>query len=264
MPSRIDVCEHCDTDSTNRIEGFFGNLKTLTDHHILSFQYLLKGIFILAKRFKTRSANQKQISINPYIISVQEQNQISSFALQKVLNEFNESDIEDDDTLYSQSCCITRAVYGIPCKHLIKHRKMEKRNPLLKIDDFSKRWLHGVDYNIAIEVKSNISNKVLDDEDSFDFSYSSLLGEFEKYFSAASKCKPIQVALVDCLTTLNQIEVKPEGNSDLLPPSHLKIPGAPKTRPIFNVEHNELNNKKGIKRKTKKTYESKIFIESDD
>lgn len=51
------------------------------------------------------------------------------------------------------------------------------------IDDFSKRYLHGVDYNIAIEVKSSISNKVLDDDDNLNFSYASLLGEFCKCMS---------------------------------------------------------------------------------
>lgn len=266
LPSKIDIYEHCDTDTTNRIEGFFGNLKTLTDHHILSFKYLLKAIFILAKRFKASSANQKQSSINPYIISIQEQNQISSFALDKVLCEFNEIEFEDDNYLHSHSCCITRIVYGIPCKHILKQRKSENKDPLLTINDFSQRWLHSIDYNIDINVKSSISSQILEEDDSFDFSYASLIGEFEKYFSAASKCKPIQAALVDCLNTLDQIEVNPEGNSDLLPPSHLKIPGAPKTRPRLMVDHNESKNKKKTKKNPEKSYktDSKILVESED
>lgn len=51
LPSKIDLSEHCDTDTTNHVEGFFGVLKDMADHASFTFQLLVRSIFIISKRF---------------------------------------------------------------------------------------------------------------------------------------------------------------------------------------------------------------------
>ena len=50
LPSLMDEYGHCDTETTNHVEGFFGNLKVRSDHIPLKFEILLRSIFIAAKK----------------------------------------------------------------------------------------------------------------------------------------------------------------------------------------------------------------------
>lgn len=242
MPSEIDSVEHFYNDSTNRVEGFFGNLKDMTDHSVLTFPILIRSVFILAKRFSDRSSKQTQIAIDTNILSTDDQAKLSNVALEKVQYEFDEIDL-DDDEIYSDECCVEKIVLGIPCKHLMRRRKAEGKHPLLTIEDFSKRWIHGINYNVEINVKTTVNLETLEENEQIDFRYASLLGMFEKYFSMASKSPAIQIILSSMFEQLKNTEVETQSSGELKPPNSLAIPGARNTHPRRNVDYTDSEKK---------------------
>lgn len=245
LPSMINIYNHCGNDTTNRVEGFFGNLKTMTDHGILTFHLLIRAIFIIAKGYLNSSNHESQKCIDENIISIDDQSKISNFALLTMLNEYSEIDLGNDDGIeYSQCCCNIKMVYNIPCKHLLRERRSKGIKPLISIADIPLRWIHNLDYQIQIEVKSKIVHKQIDEKDDIDWSYSSLVGVFGKYFSVAKRSPQIRTIFRKMLSELTSVEVETESSTDLRPPNNLPIAGPKKRNPRKNVDHKKRGNKK--------------------
>lgn len=237
LPSMINMYDHCGNDTTNRVEGFFGNLKVLTDHGILTFHLLIRSIFIVARQYLNSSNKEVQKSINSKIISLDDQTKISNFALTTLVKEFNELQLDNDDDIeYSQFCCETNMIYRLPCRHLMKDRILENKKPLLTLNDIPLRWTHNIDYQHHIEVESKVDHIEIETNDELDWTYSSLIGTFGKFFSVASRSFQIRTAIRKFYSELKSIEVEAESSSDLLPPNNLPIPGPRNRFPRKNVD----------------------------
>ena len=132
----------------------------------------------------------------------------------------------------------------------IKKRKIESKKTLLTIDDFTNRWLHGIDYQHEIYVNATIDERLIEENEEIDFSFVALLGAFETIFSIADKSIAVQNILTNALQSFNNLKVDSQSSYDLKTPSSLKIAGARMTPSQNNVDQNKPNNNKRLKSST--------------
>ena len=247
LPSITIKYMHADNDTSNRVEGFFGSLKNLIDHQVLSLPQIIRAVYLRGERLRILSASDKQIEIPQDIISLEDASHIGSVALSIVLNEYNEMNRIGCLPIKSSSqCCNISTMFGIPCRHLLLERMKEDKIPLLSLDDFIPRWRHS-DLMNNCNSKDNMEFVEKSKANECDWSYSNCLARFERYFGTASKNDKIQNILNDTLDRLSSIEYQSGIEEEILPPPNLLAAGRPKTYPRNNTEFGAPRKKKQYK-----------------
>ena len=251
LPSYTINLQHCDNDTSNRVEGFFGSLKNLIEHKIQTLANLVRAVYIRGESLLLKSLNEKRITKIPdHIISPEDIEKIGIYALTMILAEY--TDLQQIGTLaneYGDNCCKNHMIYGIPCKHLLIKRIQEEQNPLLTLNDIPIRWMRFL--NTVSNTQNTIEIIKKQKSDSNDWSYSSCVDKFERYFTFAARSQEVRRILSEALNSLNSVEHESGMDDDILPPSTLLVPGTPNTHPRRNVD-------KSGARRTKKKYRCSI------
>ena len=63
LPSHTMLYIHCDNETTNRIEGFFGSLKNLLEHKLHTLANLVRAVYIRSERLLIQSRTEKRIAV---------------------------------------------------------------------------------------------------------------------------------------------------------------------------------------------------------
>lgn len=246
LPTLINPLGHCDNDTTNRVEGFFGTLKCLTEHKRGTLADLVRAVYLRAERLFVLSKCDKRISLSEELISAEDQERLGVFCLAFVGSEYEDmKELGVSDVSYSDSCCHNHMLYRLPCRHLLLERLRNDCSPLLTLDDIPTRW-HRTFYNPSLPSQvTMISTQRLQEPD---WAYTSCIDKFEKYFTAASHSRHVQEILAKTLDELGSIEHQSDAQGGpFLPPPSLLLSGTSATRPSRNVDHTS-----GARRKRKK------------
>lgn len=123
LPTLINPLGHCDNDTTNRVEGFFGTLKCLTDHKRGTLADLVRAVYLRAERLFILSRNEKRISLPPELLSPEDQENLGVFCLAFIASEYDAlKELGVSDVSYSDCCCHNHMLYRLPCRHLLLER----------------------------------------------------------------------------------------------------------------------------------------------
>lgn len=239
LPSIVIQYQHCDNETSNRVEGFFGSLKNLLEHKIETLANVIKAIYIRAERMYLSSVNEKPMLIPEELISKEDSILLGKLALSLTYSEY--IDLNKKGTLikeYSPNCCKIHEMFGLPCRHLMLQRIIDDKYPILTLDDFTERWIRADDYNaIPQENRTYLIQK--EKQTNTDNSYSGYLSRFERYFSSAARSESIRKILDNCIDELYSIEHQNATEDQLIelqPPSSIPIAGRPFTNPRKNVD----------------------------
>lgn len=245
LPSVIIKYKHCDNETSNRAEGFFGSLKNLLEHKIETLANVIRAIYIRAERMYLSSINEKPMSVPDELISEQDSFKVGKLALSLVYSEY--IDLNKKGSLmkeYSPDCCKIHAMFDLPCRHLMLKRILNDDYPILTLADFSERWIRADDYNVT---PPNNQTFIIPRQKpaNADNSYSSYLARFERYFSSAARSASIRQILDNCINELQTNEHQNATESDeLQPPSSIPLAGRPFTHPRNNVDFKTNGKKK--------------------
>ena len=239
LPSIILTYTHLGNDTTNRVEGFFGSLKSLTEHRVLNLQFLLRALFLKGDSLLKLSAGDQQLFSDEFLMNEEESKKIGNFPFSVIYAEYLELISKGSlSTEYSDCCCKIHMLYGLPCRHLLLQRLKEEKNPLLCQEDVPKRWCRGTCDGVIPQTPAILtrerSTPIIDTSKNWD--YTSCIHKFEKYFSNAKRDDRIREILDNALIELSSIQHQNDTNEEILPPNNLLIPGAPKTHPRKNVD----------------------------
>jgi hypothetical protein len=140
-PASLDFVMDLDTRSTNRVEGFFGNLKVGLEHRRVRLADLareIKSLAITAAQ-KLFQAPNSSLSLLP-MMSNDEANGLSEASRRILLDERKNlhSSVPGPLQNGAPDCCSKHAKLGIPCVHVIAERQC--RGELLTRSDFHPRW----------------------------------------------------------------------------------------------------------------------------
>ena len=237
LPSITGQYTHCDNETSNRVEGFFGTLKKLIDHKTQTLARLVRAVYLRSERMLLTSLNDRQMSLPDDLMSDDDVAQVGNYALAMCLSEY--MDLHDKGVLtneYSATCCNNHAMFDLPCRHLLLQRMKEDCCPLLSIDDIPQRWRR----SIQIEERSpNTVERVAltkNDNDQ-EWSYSACVAKFERYFSNARRSEKVRMVLNDALDILHSVEHAAGSDADdLLPPDNMLLPGAHEVHPRRHVD----------------------------
>ena len=235
LPSKIINYTHCDNETSNRVEGFFGSLKNILEHRIVTLAELIRAICIRGDRLYLTSINEPSMNVPNDLISTEDSRLIGSLALNIIHSEYN--DLSCNGCLekeYSRDCCKTHLIFGLPCKHLLLQRIKNDAVPLLSIEDIPKRWKYL--HNTQIVSQKNPITTIIREDAPIDYSYSGCIARFEKYFSSAHRSQEIRDALDKCILQLSTVEHQSGTNEELKPPPCLNISGRPFSHPRNNSE----------------------------
>ena len=245
LPSSISRYIHCSNDTSNRVEGFFGSLKTLMEHKLQPLSNLIRAVYIRGDKLLINSMNEKKISVPEYLMLPNEAEKVGTFALAIILSEDN--DLHEQGVLskeYNAECCKNHMIFGLPCRHLILQRMMEKRNPLLTLEDIPNRWIYSENFGILKKEPNVVEKTRVQKRLDGDWSFSSCIDRFERYFTVAKRSKEVRRVLDETLNTLGSLEHQCGLDNEILPPKNLLIPGAPECHPRRNVEKPGARSKK--------------------
>ena len=248
LPSSIDRLAHCDNDTTNRVEGFFGTLKCLTEHKRGTLAELVRAVYLRAERLFVLSRNEKRVPVSEDLISREDQDQLGAFCLAFIGCEYEAmKNLGVSDVDYSDTCCRNHLVYKLPCRHLLLQRLREDVSPLISLEDILARWHRTCYDSLQPSTVTTVSARMSDEQD---WAYTSCIDKFERYFTAASHSRPVQEILAKTLDELGSIEHQSGTHSTdepFLPPRSLLLSGSPATRPSRNVDRTA-----GARRKKKR------------
>ena len=142
LPSIIQNYMHLKNTTSNRVEGFFGSLKTLTDHKILTFGLLVKAMYVKGESLLMHSANEKKYELDSILMKKDDSAKVGNFAISIINEEYNNAKSQKISIKYGSNCCNVNKFFGLPCRHLIFERDQLGQYPLLSIYDIKSRWYH--------------------------------------------------------------------------------------------------------------------------
>ena len=250
LPSITSKYLISENETTNRVEGFFGNYKNLNEHKLKPLAEVVKSLYLCAESSFICSRNIPQVIIKDHLISKEEAIHIGKCALDIINEEYNTVKNKILTAQYNDECCKIHKHYGLPCRHMMLKRMKENKVPLLSIDDIPLRWRHDYNMNIINNTPNTVMLKKIKQMKNNDWTYKACIDKFERYFSEARKSKGIQEILMNCLNELKQKENETNNSFFIRPPNNLLISGAPFVHPSNNVD------KPGA-RKTKRKYTKK-------
>lgn len=247
LPSHTMLYIHCDNETTNRIEGFFGSLKNLLEHKLHTLANLVRAVYIRSERLLIQSRTEKRIAVPEDLMAFEDQDRCGVYCLSLLGCEFSDLRETGARDVTSEDCCKNHLMFNIPCKHFLLRRLREDASPLLTLADIPKRWQRS-EYPPStpnhIETRSQPTKTT---DSSWD--YGTCVDKFERYFSAAHRSPAVRQVLTDTLERLNSLEHQSgdeDGSTAILPPDNLLIAGASPTHPRRAVEM------PGARRKRKK------------
>jgi len=240
LPSIVNTYIHCDNLSTNRVEGFFGNLKrTFLDQQVKETDYVLKSVHNLAEIAIKNSLSVKQIDVPIDLLLEKDSKRIGNFALSIILDQYTSFiNAKSDDVVEDNCNCICYRTYEIPCKHILYSSKKENKNPLLTLEDISLRWQYEED-RMIIKNDQAIGEFIKTERNqsySEDFSYGGCVSKFEYFFSIAEKNSSVQDALRQMLEMLNSMRIQSGEQKQIQPPPLIPNSGKPFSTPRKNSE----------------------------
>lgn len=123
LPSKIIKYTHLDNVTSNRVEGFFGSLKNLIDHKVMTMHEIAKAIFFGAERLRILSASDKTNLCLSNLLSDNDFKKIGVMAINLVTSEYEELKYKGCLPInYGDECCNLHMIYGVPCRHLLMQR----------------------------------------------------------------------------------------------------------------------------------------------
>ena len=221
--------------TSNRVEGFFGSLKNLLEHKIVTLGNLVYAIYLRGERLRILSKSDKPTIIPQELMGKEDSKKLGTFASAMIFSEYMDLKLNGVLSIpYSETCCKNHTLYNLPCKHLILMRIKEDKNPLLTINDIPCRWIitneNKTDNPNTIERYLRPKNK------ENNWSYSNCIDKFERFFSLANRSLEIRNILDKALNDLCSLEHETGEDGDILPPEHIQISGAPSRYPRNNVD----------------------------
>ena len=128
LPSIIITYTHLGNGTTNRVEGFFGSLKSLTEHKILNLQFLLRALFLKADSLLRTSSMDQLIISDEFLMTENDSKKMGKYLFTVIFSKHMELISKGSlSTEYSDFCCKIHMIYGLPCRHLLLQRLREKK-----------------------------------------------------------------------------------------------------------------------------------------
>lgn len=90
LPSIIITYIHLGNDTTNRVEGCFGSLKSLTEHKILNLQFLLRALYLKGDSLLRTSSMDEQVLSDEYLMTEDDSKKIGKFPFTLIFSEYME------------------------------------------------------------------------------------------------------------------------------------------------------------------------------
>ena len=200
LPSHTNQFVHRKNYSTNRVEGFFGELKRQTDHQIEFFTQFFEIIIRIAEKQFSRSQKVNTIKCDPIIINELDYYKLGTLPLQIMNDEFSKM-MNSDDVVYlakriveGHCTCHIACDMNLPCKHLFALQKLRNEKPPLlpNLNNIEERWKHNYNPSDNTHPQISVQRVTKSTHQPKDYSFHNCQASFEEMFSIAHRSKIIQ------------------------------------------------------------------------
>ena len=129
LPSFVNQHHHRGNVTTNRVEGFFGHLKTRINHEIKFLNQLFNILLNIGDHFYYESRKRYYPILNDFLLSHEDSKKIGFFVIQMIKEEYKAFRTESKSKLaseYGPFCCVVKQIYQVPCRHLLAYKFIER------------------------------------------------------------------------------------------------------------------------------------------
>lgn len=241
LPSIIREYFHCGNTTTNRAEGFFGNLKKgYFQGAIKNLEYTFKAVHNMSEQMLRKSLTITNPIMPIELINENDARLIGRMACGILLLEYSKFlDIwRTKDSISLEVCnqCDAYCFHQLPCYHMLLHFYHNGKSPMIESNDIGARWIISEESRIFLNQSCISRNINKETEISNEWEYSECISKFEYYFSLAKRYNSIQDALKLALEQLEKLKTDIPVQGEVLAPLSIQLSGKKDVCPRKNCD----------------------------